>query len=158
MSPLTLTDRFQAAVRSQGLEITQARELVIGVVGSFKKHFNAEELLAEIRRRKLRVSRATVYRVLDLLVHLGLLRMTVQSSRIARYEISEGRTHHAHIICTSCRKIIEFRSPQIEKTIERICRDHGIKDYELTIEVVGTCEREGHEHKGARPAEEPEVQ
>lgn len=146
MSPLSITDRFRAAMRAQGLQLTRSRDLVVQVVGTFKKHFDAEDLLSELHRRRLRVSRATVYRVLDLLVHAGLLKKVVLSSRVARYEISEGRTHHAHIICTTCNRIIEFKSPQIEETIERICREHGLKDYELTIEIVGTCDRNGEGH------------
>ncbi len=146
MSPLSLTDRFRAALRKRGLQLTRSREAVVEVVGSFKKHFDAEELLSEIHHRKLKVSRATVYRVLELLVQVGLLRSVVMPSRVARYEISEGRAHHAHILCTTCNQIIEFKSPQIEETIDRICREKGIRDYELTIEIVGSCDREGQGH------------
>jgi len=155
MTSLSITDRFRAALRTRGLQLTKSRDLVVEVVGSFKKHFDAEELLSEIRRRRLRVSRATVYRVLDLLVHAGLVRMTLVSSRVARYEISEGRTHHAHILCTTCNRIIEFRSPRIETEIERICREHGLKRYELTIEIVGACEGKPDRHEvagGAAPS------
>lgn len=151
MSPISITDRFRASLRTRGLQLTPTRDLVVEVVGTFKKHFDAEELLSELKRRRLQVSRATVYRVLDLLVQAGLLKMVVLSSRVARYEISEGRSHHAHLICTNCNRIIEFKSAQIEAEIQRICREHGLKDYELTIEIVGSCDREGGGHPPASP-------
>lgn len=145
MSPLSFTDRFRNALKNRGMQLTAPRQQVAESVGSFKKHFEAEELLAEIHRRNLPTSRATVYRTLELLVECGLVRMHVLPSRTARYEISDGRSHHAHIVCTHCKRIIEFKSPEIEEIIGRICSEHGVTDYELTIEVVGSCEQNAPE-------------
>ena len=67
-------DRFLQFLRSRGLRVTQERLVLFEEIFAQHKHIDAEELLAAMKTRDLKISRATVYRNLDLLVDCGLVR------------------------------------------------------------------------------------
>jgi Fur family transcriptional regulator, ferric uptake regulator len=101
-------------------------------------HFDADGLYLKLRSRNEKVSRATVYRTLDLLVEAGFLsRMHTESQAI--YEVVRGRHHHDHLICTGCGKTFEVFSESLEKAQEELCRQHGFLALNHTLRVEGLC-------------------
>lgn len=102
------------------------------------KHFDAEELVADLRALGARVSRATVYRTLRLLVEAGLLRELRLSTRTA-YEHGYGYPSHDHLHCTGCQRIVEFSNDQIRRIREEISREHGFLAGEHRFIIEGTC-------------------
>ena len=67
-------------------------------------HFDAEALYIHMKTQSYRVSRATVYNTLELLVNCHLVTRHQFGSNLARYERAHGRRQHDHIICTNCGK------------------------------------------------------
>jgi Fur family ferric uptake transcriptional regulator len=68
------TEAFERYVRDRGLRMTRARRLVLEEIFAHHEHIDADRLHASMVRKGLDVSRATVYRNLDLLAHSGLVR------------------------------------------------------------------------------------
>ena len=103
------------------------------------EHREAEEIYLALRSRHVHVSRATVYRTMDILVkHELVLRMDIGDGRW-RYEHWLDCSHHDHIICVQCGRIVEFLSPEIESLQEKVCSQN---DYELVRHVhqlFGVC-------------------
>ncbi len=101
-------------------------------------HFDAEQLLEDMKRAGLRVSRATAYRTLTKLVDAGLLRRLELGPRTF-YEHDYGYPQHEHLFCEKCRAMIEFESPAIEDLIREVARRHGFQVSRHRFLIEGLC-------------------
>ena len=101
-------------------------------------HFDAEQLIDDMKRAGFRVSRATVYRTLAKLVDAGLLRRLELGPRMF-YEHDYGYPAHEHMYCQSCGKVIEFQSPAIEAVLRDVSREHNFQTSGHTFIIRGTC-------------------
>ena len=116
----------------KGLRKTQERYAINKEIYSFDHHFDADELYSQMIKKKYRVSRATIYNTLDLLVSLELVSRHVFKENIAKYEKSFGFRQHDHIILDN-EEIIEFCDPRIQSiknTLEEMF-DVKIKNHSL---------------------------
>jgi Fur family ferric uptake transcriptional regulator len=121
----------------RGLRCTVERLAILRTVWEHRGHPSAEEIAQELSQGPLYVSRATVYRTLDLLVETGLLTCSSLGEGHRHYEI--GTDHHDHLICRSCGRIIEIRSAELEKLQDRICRDNDFENVSHSLEIIGYC-------------------
>jgi Fur family ferric uptake transcriptional regulator len=103
-------------------------------------HFEAEELLIDMRKNRKRVSKATIYRTLALLVKSGLLREVIFGEKHAHYEHVYGCNHHEHLVCIKCGKIIEFSDEEIEKFQDEVCVKNKFKPESHRFQITGYCE------------------
>jgi Fur family ferric uptake transcriptional regulator len=101
-------------------------------------HFDADQLIDDLKREGFRVSRATVYRTLAKLVDAGLLRRLELGPR-KFYEHDYGYPEHEHLQCGVCGKMIEFQSPAIEAAVREVSSQHGFHAAGHTFVIRGTC-------------------
>ena len=131
------TDQFKNILKNEGLRYTIQRQKVWDEIRSSSDHRDAEEIYIQINKTsKLnqgnKVSRATVYRTIDVLVKNNLVRKMELGDGRALYEHKIEEEHHDHIICVETGKIIEFYNEELEEIQEDIVREHG---YELVRHV-----------------------
>ena len=119
-------------LRNEGLRYTSQRRAVWDELKSSTDHRDAEHIYLSLRRKKIRVSRATVYRTIDVLVKNNLVRKMELGDGRALYEPRIGDEHHDHIICLETGKIIEFYNEDLEQLQEKIVKERG---YELVRHV-----------------------
>ncbi len=131
---------FRDYVQSKGLKFTPERQIILNHVFECHGHFEAEELLIDMRSCNKRVSKATIYRTLALLVDSGLLREVIFGEKHAHYEHVYGHEHHEHLVCIGCGKIIEFTDERIEKFQEEICIENKFKAESHKFQIMGYCE------------------
>jgi Fur family ferric uptake transcriptional regulator len=115
----------------------QQRDLVRHVFAQHN-HFDAENLIDELKRAGLRVSRATVYRTLNKLVDAGLLRRLELGPRTF-FEHDYGYPQHEHLVCERCGRIIEFQNPAFDAQLREVCSAHHFQSSGHTLIVRGTC-------------------
>ncbi len=132
---------FKRFLESRGLRFTSERRKVLEGVSSVPKHFEADDLFVGMRQDGHRVSKATIYRTLALLVQCGLLREVIFRERQSYYERVFGRRHHHHLICMGCGKIVEFVDETIERLPQRVCEEHRFEPIEHSFEITGYCEK-----------------
>ena len=142
LEPLDLAarpvDKFREFLEIRGEKLTEPRRILVGQIFDSHKHFDADELVADLRAAGRRVSRSTVYRTLRLLVEAGLLRELRLTNRTA-YEHDYGYPSHDHLHCTECNAVVEFRDDEIRRLRESISLGHGFRPSGHRFIITGTC-------------------
>lgn len=131
--------RFEAFLRNQKLKLTGERLGILAAIFARDSHFDAETLHAELRKDGSDISRATVYRTLDLLVQAGLVRKNSLGASHANYEAARDDEHHDHLICLGCNRVIEFYQADLEALQEKLCRSHGFELVHHSLQIFGVC-------------------
>jgi Fur family ferric uptake transcriptional regulator len=131
---------FLAFLRQRRHRVTAERLALLDEVFRQHGHIDAEHLLAAARGRGLKISRATVYRNLDLLVASGLARKQRLGRRRFLYEHVHGGQRHDHLVCTVCGRVVEFLSPGIAALQSEICRAHGFVPSAYSLQINGLCQ------------------
>lgn len=131
--------RFQEYLSARNLRMTRERRSVLDMILGQEGHFDAEELLTFLRRKKKAVSRATLYRTLDHLRGAGLVKMHRFGRGHALYERNYGRSHHDHMVCDRCGNVIEFVDEEIERLQEEVCRRHYFRSTNHVMQIFGIC-------------------
>ncbi|CAN5707043.1 Fur family transcriptional regulator [soil metagenome] len=117
-------------IRGSGYKATPQRLAVLEAVAA-EQH----QSLGGIRARCPEVGMVTVYRALDLLSGLGLVRR-LDLGGGPRYELAED--HHHHLICEGCGDITEFEQCPVDlQDLPRVGGDFEVRAHSL--EVYGTC-------------------
>ena len=131
--------RFEAFLRSRQLKLTGERLDLVEAVFNQEGHFDADELHTTLKLQDKGISRATVYRTLDLLVQCGLVRKSSFGDQHAHYEAVRSDEHHDHLICLNCDAIIEFFRPDLEALQDHICADFAFKPMHHSHQIFGLC-------------------
>src|SRR5215468_6020129 len=121
-----LRARLQSYMVKKGLRSTAQRRLIVDTFFEGASHMTIEDLLAEVRSKDRGIGYATVYRTLKLLAECGVASERRFGDGLSRYELAdEATSHHDHLICESCGKIVEFEEPRIEELQDEIAERHG---------------------------------
>jgi Fur family ferric uptake transcriptional regulator len=132
-------ERFLALIRQRGQRVTAERLALLDEIFTHHGHIDAEQLLASLRAGGVKISRATVYRNLDLLVECGLVhKHRLGRSRHLYEHVHAGQRHH-HLVCAECGRVVEFLSPGIAALQTEICRAHGFAPGRHALQITGLC-------------------
>lgn len=132
-------DRFLETLRENGHRVTAERLVLFREVYAQHGHIDAEALLASMKEQGKKISRATLYRNLDLLAEYGFVRRHRLGGNRLLYEHVHTGQRHDHLVCTHCGRVAEFVSPAIEALQREICRAHGFDLEEHTLQIHGVC-------------------
>ncbi|HVR97014.1 MAG TPA: Fur family transcriptional regulator [Thermoanaerobaculia bacterium] len=141
MADVREREKFLQFLRSRGQRVTGERLALFDEIFSQHQHIDAEELLGAMKARGLKISRATVYRNLDLLVECGLVRKQRLGRNRFLYEHVHSGQQHDHLVCTGCGRVVEFVSPGIAALQAEICRAHGFAPAYHSLQITGLCNR-----------------
>jgi len=133
-------DRFKTLISEEGLKSTRQRAEILDVFLNSTGHKNLTEIYTQVAKIDPKIGYTTVYRTLKLLTRLGLATQRKFADGETRYESTSEGTHHDHLICLRCGKIIEFKEEAIESLQERIARRHGFKIFHHRMELYGYCD------------------
>jgi len=127
-----------SAFEDAGYRRTAPRRALAELVASRTGHFTADGLLAESRRRRLGVTRATVFRSLDVLSDLGLVeRLDLPSGEHAF--VACEPVHHHHVVCSSCGRSAPVEDAGLERLAEAVGRSTGYVVTTHRLELFGLC-------------------
>lgn len=136
------------SLRNHGFRSTITRETILETLESTIEHLSPEDIYNKVKIHYPTIGLATVYRTLKILVELGLVHKLDFSDGRKRYELAENisnKTHHHHLVCTSCGKIIDysdFLSDEIEflnKIENKLEMKHNFKIQDHSIRFTGLC-------------------
>ncbi len=131
--------REYLASRARPQRYTEQQRDMVQYIFAQHNHFDAEQLIDDMKRAGFRVSRATVYRTLAKLVDAGLLRRLELGPRMF-YEHDYGYPQHEHMYCQKCGKVIEFPSAAMDNIIRDVCQEHNFQTNGHTFIIRGICD------------------
>ena len=123
MAPLCSV--FRRFLKSKNLKYTPERAEVLDAIIARDGVFEVEELLLEMQGNGHRISKATIYRTINLLVDAGIITQALFDSKQAHYRLIYGQEPHDHMLCMRTGKLIEFTNPELSALRDRICRELG---------------------------------
>ncbi len=132
---------FANFLEAKNLKLTRQREAVVDVIFSNPGHFEAEDLVQRLKNDYTRVSRATIYRTLELLQECQLVERLNFGSSQAFYEHVHRGEHHDHLICVECGNIIEFHNEALEKAQSSICDNFDFQKSHHSLRIFGLCSK-----------------
>lgn len=119
---------------------TPERFAILEEIYLHQHHFDAEALYIKMKQNAYRVSRATIYNTLDLLVECGLIKAHQFGINKTLFERSFGFEDHDHLICTSCGKIVEFQDERLDNTVVEQSERSGFKKEHYSLNIYGKCD------------------
>ncbi len=130
---------FRSYLKERNQRQTPERFMVLEEIYRSDGHYDADDIFFNMKNSGTRVSRATVYNTLDLLVECGLVQRQQFGKNQYYYERSYAYQQHDHMICKECGVVVEFCDPrilEIQKLMEKI---HDFKVDGHSLHLLGTC-------------------
>jgi Fur family ferric uptake transcriptional regulator len=135
--PHASSEDWQSVLRAKGYRLTPQRELVLHAVDRLG-HATPDEILGAVREESRAVNISTVYRTLELLEELGLVRHAHITDRAPTYH-STARPAHVHLVCRMCKGITEVAPETVEPMTRAVRERYGFVTDVGHLSVFGTC-------------------
>jgi Fur family transcriptional regulator, ferric uptake regulator len=138
------SEHVHAVLANAGLKRGGARERVIDLLASQPCALSAVEIEDALRASGRPTGRASIYRVLDLLVEHGLAERVEVGDGQARFErLRPDGEHHHHLVCEQCGRLVAFDDPGLERAIDRLSARLGVRIERHDVLLRGACARCG---------------
>ena len=126
-------------LRKRGYRLTPQRYMILSVIQEAGGHLSIDEIMERVQQRNPAVSLSTVYRTLELLRELGLVRENHLPGEQPHYEAAEGTAHH-HLVCRNCRAIIHLDDTLLGNLHEMLQNQYHFHGLTLDLVAAGYCE------------------
>lgn len=128
---------WQAELRSRGYRLTPQRQLVLESVGELG-HATPDEIVTAVRRTASAVNISTVYRTLELLERIGMVRHTHLGHRTPTYSVTTA-DDHVHLVCRDCEAVEEVSPELLSEVVQRLAAEKGFAVDVGHFAVFGQC-------------------
>ena len=133
-------EHARAVMTQAGHRRGGARNAIIDLLAGQPCALTALEIEDSLRRDGRAASRASIYRVLEMLQERDLVVRLDVGDASARYElIDPGGEHHHHLLCDSCGRLVPFDDADLERSIDRLSRRMGFRTHGHEVVLRGDC-------------------
>lgn len=134
-----MADTWQEELRARGYRVTPQRQLVLEAVTTLE-HGTPEEICAEVQRTARGVNISTVYRTLELLEELGLVKHTHLGHGPPTYHLAT-EAEHVHLVCRRCGAVDDVAPSVADHLVDLLEREHGFQTDVHHLTVYGRCRK-----------------
>jgi Fur family ferric uptake transcriptional regulator len=137
-SAMTVANPIVDALDQAGYRLTGPRRVVADLIAEHNGHFTASDLEAAARSRRLGISRATLFRALDLLTELHVVeRLDLPTGEHAYVPCAPA--HHHHVICSRCGRTTRVEDCGLAGVVAEVARRSGYEIETHRLELFGLC-------------------
>jgi len=126
-------------LRKRGYRLTPQRHMILSVIQEAEEHLSIDQIMERTQLRNPYVSLSTVYRTLELLRELGLVRENHLPGEQPHYEAAEGTAHH-HLVCRGCRTVIHLDDTLLGDLHEALQSQYHFHGLTLDLVAAGYCD------------------
>ena len=139
---LTWTEHVHAVLAAAGLKHGGARERVIELLAREPCALSAVAIEDTLREQGTPTGRASIYRVLELLIEYGLVERVAVGPGQAMFERADPQgEHHHHLLCEQCGALVAFDDPGLERAIDSLSQRLGVRVEHHDVVLRGACQR-----------------
>lgn len=131
-------ESLKKIIREMGLKVTGQRMAILRSLSKGRAHRSAQEVFESVSKNHAEIGFATVYRFLRDLSTRGFVTEVRMGGLPARYELTP-KSHHDHLTCVQCSKIVEFENADIERLQQVIAQKNGFTLTGHVLELYGVC-------------------
>jgi Fur family ferric uptake transcriptional regulator len=135
----TRSEQISRLLNERGYSVTPGRRVVIDLLADRETLFTANDVVNWVDQVDPSIGRATVFRTLDLLAQIGVLNRVHREDGCHSYTICDP-THHHHLVCTRCRRVIPFELSEIEEQVNEAARKANFAVASHRVELFGLCQ------------------
>jgi Fur family transcriptional regulator, ferric uptake regulator len=128
---------WRATLREKGYRLTPQRELILEAVETLE-HATPDEVLAEVRKKSTALNVSTVYRTLEVLEELGLVRHAHLSDRAPTYHSVKDHEHF-HLVCRNCHQVVSVDPAVLDPLLARLRTEYDFEADVGHLTVFGRC-------------------
>ena len=125
-------------LQERGYRLTAARKAIISTLLASNGHLSSDDLALLVQRDFPGIGRMTVYRTLDLLKDLSLIRPVYHGTAAAHFIVMD-QGHHHHLVCTTCKRVIDFDACGLRDIESSVSARHNFEIEGHLLEIYGRC-------------------
>lgn len=142
---------FRRQLKADGQKYTPERAQVLDAIIELDRIFEAEEVIDELRRRRHRVSKATVYRTIRLLLDAGIIQRVLTEGDQAQYQLAYGESPSDSIVRLDTREVVRIDLPELVGLRDRACARMGLRAQGHRLEIFAVAADDASGHATASP-------
>jgi Fur family ferric uptake transcriptional regulator len=121
-----------------GYKRTTQRAVILDILEGAGGHLSAEEVARLVEEGGVPLNRSTVYRTLDTLAEIGVVKAT-RMGRALYYEVNEAGEEHHHIRCNHCHRMVHLDASRVDRLLRQLADEQGFDVSDIQVLVRGLC-------------------
>ena len=133
-------ERLAVYLEKNNLKQTKQRNIILDYLLQAKEHICPEDVRELAKKDGYNIGLSTIYRTMNLFRLAGIVEQTTFIGERSLFELVSPNSHHDHLVCLACNKIVEFHNAQIENLQIEVAKENGFTLLNHKLDLFGHCQ------------------